>query len=164
VLLTGGSACSFPLSFLLLLLLLLSEVLFLVFLTPFVFLYHGFSMEPCFPSEGEVEEIVKIVDVLGLALEVKLNLAVELGDEGSLEREVAWLAEDALIHKYLQAITFKQLQELLGSLPSHHLLICVHLLHPGGPLLEVSSLALVHASLSGSLHSLGLHKLGLLHL
>jgi hypothetical protein len=98
VLLTGGSACSFPLSFLLLLLLLLSEVLFLVFLTPFVFLYHGFSMEPCFPSEGEVEEIVKIVDVLGLTLEVKLNLAVELGDEGSLEREVAWLAEDALIH------------------------------------------------------------------
>lgn len=58
-------------------------------------------MEPCFPSEGEVEEIVKIVDVLGLALEVKLNLAVELRDEGSLEREVAGLAEDALIHKYL---------------------------------------------------------------
>jgi hypothetical protein len=164
VLLSCSSTSCLPLSFLLLFLFLESELLLLVLLLSLVLHDHCLAMESCLASHREVKKIVKVVDVVALALQIEVDLAVELRDELAKNAGIPGLSENALINHDLKGISFEHVEELFSRNPRNDLLVSVHLLHAICPLLQVPALAFVHATLASRFHTLGLHKLGLLHL
>lgn len=102
--------------------------------------------------------------MLGESRDVKLNLAIELGNKGALKRMLEWLSESALVHHDLESVFLEQKEEFFGGFACHDLLLGHDLLALVCPLLQVPPLRLVGPPLAGRLHSLSLNELRLLHL
>lgn len=78
------SECSsllFSNSFLLFLFSLKPLGFFLIFFFPLVFLYHSITMSARLSSHAEVQQVVKVICVLDYGLNIKLDLAIELGNK-----------------------------------------------------------------------------------
>lgn len=161
------SCCSslfLSLPLLLFLLFLLSlEFLFVLF-SPLVLLDHGVSVETRLTSHAEIQKIVKVVIVLDLCHQVKLNLSKELRDESAVHWKLARLAQSTFIDHNLECIPLEQIEEIFSSFSWHYLLLCPYLLTLGGPLLQVASLGFVHSALASCFHALRLKKLCLFDL
>ena len=158
----GSLLLSEPL--LLLLLLLQSEQLLLVLLPSLVLLDHGVSVGSGLSTHAEVEEVVEVVSVLAQRGDVKLNLSIELGDEGTLEGVVKWLAEGALVDHDLESIALEEVEEILGGSAGENFLLSHHLLALVGPLLQTPALVFIYAALASGLHALRLDQFGFLYL
>ena len=73
--------------------------------------------------------------MLGESRDVKLNLAIELGNKGALKRMLEWLSESALVHHDLESVSLEQKEEFFGGFARHDLLLGHDLLTLVCPLL-----------------------------
>ncbi len=118
----------------------------------------------CLLPHGQVKHAVYAFNLLSVGSQVKCNLSIELGHKVGVNGEVPWSPQESLVNQHLKRISLEQLQELFTHLPRHNLPLSPDPLVLGCPLLEVPPFSLLGPSLSGSLHSLGLHQLTLLQL
>ncbi len=66
-------------------------------------------------SQGVIQEGVQVFLMLGMQLKIRTDLKVELGNKQSLQRKVCWTSKSAWVYKYLEIISFKQIEETFAN-------------------------------------------------